>query len=51
MPKYRSELFFVTILISIDKILRNTEDLDFDGFVSDEKIFSLAIRELLICAW
>jgi len=46
MRKSLIELFFVNILVSIDKIMRNTKGLSFDEFVSDEKVFGLTVREL-----
>jgi len=46
MHKYRPELFFVNILIATDKIIRNTKNISFNQFVSDEKVFGLTIREL-----
>ena len=46
MRKRLLELFFVNILVSIDKIMRNTKGLSFDEFVADEKVFGLTVREL-----
>jgi uncharacterized protein with HEPN domain len=34
------------MLVSIDKIMRNTKDLDINQIVSDEKTFALTLREL-----
>jgi uncharacterized protein with HEPN domain len=47
-PEYRSdtEFYFVNILISIDKIKRNTENTSPYQMVSNEQIFSIVIREL-----
>ncbi|EKD23264.1 MAG: hypothetical protein ACD_82C00171G0001 [uncultured bacterium] len=44
MPKYRIELFIVNMLVSIDKIMRNTKDLDINQIVSNEKTFALTLR-------
>ena len=46
MPDIRQELFFINILISIDKINRNVKELSYICFVTDEKIFALVTREL-----
>jgi len=46
MPKYPPELFLINILVSIDKIKRNTEKLSFLEFVESETIFGFTIREL-----
>jgi len=41
-----AEFFFINILISIDKIKRNIQDLSCYEMVSNERTFSLVIREL-----
>ena len=46
MPKSRTELLFVNILISIDKIKRNIKHLSYMDFVTDEKTFALIAREM-----
>lgn len=46
MHKYPPELFLINILISIDKIKRNTGKLSFQEFVEHETIFGFTIREL-----
>ncbi|MFH1644447.1 MAG: hypothetical protein ABIA74_04710 [bacterium] len=46
MPEVRPELFFINILISIDKIKRNIKELSYVCFVTDEKIFALVAREM-----
>lgn len=46
MPDIRQELFFINILISIDKINRNVKELSYICFVTDEKTFALVTREL-----
>ena len=46
MHKTRPELFFINILISIDKIKRNIKHLSYMDFVTDEKTFALIAREM-----
>jgi len=44
--KKRHELYFVTILISIDKVNRNIKDISYKEFISDEIVFGFIIRNL-----
>ena len=47
MPsKLHPELFLTNILVSIDKIIRNTKELTFLQFIEDEVRFGFIIREL-----
>lgn len=46
MPETRSELLFINILISVDKIKRNVKHLSYIDFVTDEKTFALVTREM-----
>ena len=46
MPRTPSELFLVSILISVNKIIRNSENLSYQNFTRDEKIFGFLTREL-----
>lgn len=46
MPNIRPELFFINILVSLDKIKRNVKNISYIDFVTDEKIFALVTREM-----
>ena len=46
MHKKRSELYFVYILISIDKINRNIKNISYQEFIEDELAFGLITRSL-----
>ncbi|MFC1842171.1 DUF86 domain-containing protein [Candidatus Dependentiae bacterium] len=46
MPKKQPELFFINILVSIDKIKRHTSNLSVEQFISSEAAFAITAREL-----
>jgi len=46
MLKSRPELFFVNILLSIDKIKRNIKNVSYEEFITDETLFGFITREL-----
>jgi len=46
MPRSLPELFFVNILLSIDKIQRSVKSLSYRGFAKNEVIFGFVVREL-----